>query len=164
MGVKKKRDEYYVYYRNGVKIRVTEEVYRVWAYHSNKEYHTSRQYSPRLVHKNGEEIVMPSRLVSFEDFILDDNCEQLKYNPSIAADRKLLTEILRKCISALPDKQGRAITLLYFEGLSEARVAERLCVAQSSISNYKHNALRLLKELLREEGYDKEDLFSMLHK
>lgn len=164
MGVKKQRDTYYIIYPNGVKVCVSEELYRVWAYYYNKEYHTSKQYSARLVHKNGEDVIVPSRLVSFEDFILGDNYEQFRYNPVIAFDRSSLTDLLFKCIRALPDKQGRTIFLLYFEGLSEAKIARQLHVAQSSISNYKRAALSLLKSLLEEEGYCKEDLFSMLHR
>lgn len=163
MGVKKKRDAYYISYSNGVRVRVSEELYRVWAYHTNKEYHMSKQYSAHVIHKGNESIVMPSRLVSFEDFILDDSCEQLRYNPAIAADKASLTALLLKCIRALPEKQGRTIVLLYYEGLSEACAAKRMNVAQSSISNYKRNALRMLKALLETEGYCKEDLFNMLH-
>lgn len=164
MGVKKKRDAYFVSYSNGVRVQVSEEIYRAWAYFTNKEQHASRQYSPRLVHKDGKDIIMPSRLVSFEDFLLDDTCEQLRYNPEIVTERAFVTKVLMKCIRALPDKQRHTIILLYFEGLSEVNAAMRLHVAQASISNYKRSALRLLRELLAEEGYCKEDLFSMLHR
>lgn len=161
MGVKKQKDEYFVYYGRGTKIKVSEELYRIWAYYTNKEFHCSKQYSPRLVSTKQGEQLKPSRLIQFEDYIFSS--QQFEHNPVKLFDQHAVTDLLLRCIKALPEKQGKTILLIYFEGRSEKETARILHVCQSSISNYKRCALVTLKKLILFEGYSSEDLFNMLH-
>lgn len=160
MGVKKQKSEYFIYYGNGTKIKVSEELYRIWAYYTNKEFHCSRQYSPRLVSTNKGPQVLPSRLISFEDYI--SSSQQMELNPVKIFNHRIVTELLLRCIRALPEKQSKTILLLYFDGRSESEAARILNVCQSSVSNYKRRALVTLKKLILFEGYSSDDLFSML--
>lgn len=161
MGIMKKRDVYFVEYY-GKKYEVSEEIYRVWAYHTNKEQHASKHYSPRLVHGKHGDYVAPSRLISFEEYI-SSRGDQAKLNPAVVSEKLALQEILTRCINALPEKQAVIIRMLYFEDYSEQQVASVINMCQSSISNYKANALQALRKLLSAEGYSDTDLFSMLH-
>lgn len=162
MGAKKFKERYYVYYDGGVKLEVSEEIYRIWAYYTNKEYHGAKQYSPRLVHTNDGEQVLPSRLVSFEDYYSQSNKHTVS-EPEQCYNRKIVKELLMRCICALPEKQGKTILLIYYQGLAEKKVADVLQVSQSSVSNYKRAALQLLRKLIISENYSPEDLFRMLH-
>ncbi len=162
MGAKKIKEHYYVYYGKGVKLEVSEEIYRVWAYFTNKEYHGAKQYSPRLVHTKDGEQVLPSRLISFEDYYSQTN-KHSSSEPEHCYNRKLVKELLMRCICALPEKQGKTILLIFYRGLGEKEVANVLQVSQASVSNYKRAALKLLKKLIISENYSAEDLFDMLH-
>lgn len=159
MGVKKYKDRYFIFYGK-TRIEVSEELYRVWAYYTNKEHHTAKHYSPRLVHIKGKECVLPSRLISFEDYITAKGLQQ--DSPSAAFNRSVVKNLLIRCIKALPEKQGKTIMLSFFEGFSEKKIATILNVCQSSVSNYKRDALITLKKLILFEGYTSDELFSML--
>lgn len=162
MGAKKFKEHYYVYYDNGMGIEVSEEIYRIWAYFTNKEYHGAKQYSPRLAHTKDGEQVLPSRLVSFGDYYSQTE-KHSSSEPEQGYNRRVVKELLMKCISALPEKQGKTIILLFYQGFSEKNTARILHVSQSTVSNYKRAALATLKKLILSEKYSPDDLFIMLH-
>lgn len=87
----KKQDHYYVCYPNGVRIEVSEEVYRVWAYGFNKEATARRKYFSRThVDAQGNYISIPSRLIPLEseDINLLDTLADCTYEPQAVLERK----------------------------------------------------------------------------
>jgi len=59
-----------------------------------------------------------------------------------------LTAKVRKAISRLPDKQGRAIVMRYLEQHDYETISEKLCCTQASARSHVSKALAVLKDKL----------------
>lgn len=68
--------------------------------------------------------------------------------PDERLDRVELTQQLRKAISRLPEKQGKAIVMRYLQQHDYRAIAEKLCCAESSARSHVSKALATLKERL----------------
>lgn len=78
--------------------------------------------------------------------------EAPQWDFSDACEEVIRTEqgrIVREALTALTDKQRRALQLMYFEGLSQAQVATRLGVPLGTVKSQTRSGLSKLNELLR---------------
>ena len=69
-------------------------------------------------------------------------------DPGEKLDRVELTAKVRKAISRLPDKQGRAIVMRYLEQHDYETISEKLCCTKSSARSHVSKALAALKDKL----------------
>ena len=69
-------------------------------------------------------------------------------NPGEKLDRVELTTEVRKAISRLPDKQGRAIVMRYLEQHDYETISEKLCCSEASARSHVSKALAALKDKL----------------
>ena len=98
-----------------------------------------------------------------------DNCRQIqrraKYEisgldtdyveniPDKTPDNDVYTDLYH-AVNKLPGKYKSVITLVYFDGLSEKKASEILCIPQGTVKSRLHKAKQLLKkELLKNENY-----------
>ena len=68
--------------------------------------------------------------------------------PDEKIGRTELTVKVRKAISRLPEKQGKAIVMRYLEQHDYQAIAEKLCCTESSARSHVSKALATLKERL----------------
>ena len=69
-------------------------------------------------------------------------------DPGEKIGRVELTVQVRKAISRLPDKQGRAIVMRYLEQHDYETISEKLCCTKSSARSHVSKALAALKDKL----------------
>ncbi len=69
-------------------------------------------------------------------------------DPSEKLGRIELTAKVRKAISRLPDKQGRAIVMRYLEQYDYETISEKLCCTNASARSHVSKALAVLKDKL----------------
>ena len=156
----KKQDHYYVCYPNGVRIEVSEEVYRVWAYGFNKEATARRKYFYRThVDEQGNYISIPSRLIPLEseDINLLDTLADCTYEPQAVLERKEQLNLLMSALSLMPEQYRQILNLLYFEQMTEVTVAKMYSVTQSAIAGRKHRALLWLRQYFKANGITIQD-------
>lgn len=155
------RDHYYLKC-NGVLVEVSEEVYRTWTYYYNKEQTTAKQYYNRIkTMPDGTKIVLPSRCIS-----LDEDPKHLsmpsKINLEAAFSHKEIRRLLDDAISRLDSTYETVIRSIFFTGKTEQELAKELGKCQATISNYKQNALRILRSHLEKCEYSISELLEML--
>ena len=122
-------------------IEVTEEVYR--AYH--QEYRHGRTMEEKdqrnglasydaldTVELTGQEMIPDRETVSIED----------------AAIANILRDKLHRCLALLPDSDRRLISALYFDGLSERKLAKKTGIHHMTIHSRKAAILRILKKMM----------------
>jgi RNA polymerase sigma factor (sigma-70 family) len=68
--------------------------------------------------------------------------------PQEQISRVELTAKVRKAISRLPDKQGRAIVMRYLQQHDYETISEKLCCSEASARSHVSKALAALKEKL----------------
>jgi RNA polymerase sigma factor (sigma-70 family) len=69
-------------------------------------------------------------------------------DPGEKIERVELTAEVRKAISRLPDKQGRAIVMRYLEQHDYEAISEKLCCTKTSARSHVSKALAALKDKL----------------
>jgi RNA polymerase sigma factor (sigma-70 family) len=69
-------------------------------------------------------------------------------DPGEKIERIELTAKVRKAISRLPDKQGRAIVMRYMEQHDYETISEKLCCTKTSARSHVSKALAALKDKL----------------
>ena len=69
-------------------------------------------------------------------------------DPGEKTGRVELTAKVRKAISRLPDKQGRAIVMRYLEQHDYQTISEKLCCTKASARSHVSKALAVLKDKL----------------
>ncbi|OHB61791.1 MAG: hypothetical protein A2168_08320 [Planctomycetes bacterium RBG_13_50_24] len=69
-------------------------------------------------------------------------------NPGEKIESVELTAKVRKAISRLPDKQGRAIVMRYLEQHDYETISEKLCCTKTSARSHVSKALAALKDKL----------------
>jgi len=69
-------------------------------------------------------------------------------SPRISADEKLT---IQEAILRLPDKQRAVILLVYYHDLPQEEIAQILSIPLGTVKSRLHNAMRTLKEELKED-------------
>lgn len=93
---------------------------------------------------------MESREAAHCEFSTDgdenERNESLRYNPfsSEADDELTISEKLRIFINELPPRQNEVINLLYFGGMTQQQVADKLGISQHMVSKHKIRAIETL--------------------
>jgi RNA polymerase sigma factor (sigma-70 family) len=81
------------------------------------------------------------------------NPPPVQWDPLDRVEAAAEREAVRRALRSLPEEQRRVIDLMYFEGLSQSRVAERLAVPLGTVKSRTVAAMRRLRrELLEEKG------------
>lgn len=65
------------------------------------------------------------------------------YDPESFAEEKV---VLRRVLEELPEKQRKILELFFYEGMKPAEIAEELDLTPHSVSTYKSNGLRTMRE------------------
>ena len=81
---------------------------------------------------------------NFREFIDMEN------TPDSVVEKELQAAELRKAIAMLNEAERQVVQKLYFEGLTEQKIASQLGVSQQVINRKKHRILKNLKKFLSE--------------
>lgn len=132
--------EYYLYV-NGQKVKVSEQIYKV--YWREKEH---EKYLEQVDKKN--HLLFFSDLsteYSFEDTIADEN-----YDLEKIVETKMLIDRVREAIDSLNDEEREIIDRLYFNDETLSSIARGKKVSYQAIQWRKNNILKKLRVLLKE--------------
>lgn len=161
MPKKKQRECYFIKCPYG-KIEVEEPVYRAWVYWYNRELTSRKQFYNRTrTAKDGSKVYLPSQCISLDD----PACSTKGLTSQSLAETYEVHEAQRVLNAALAqlDKVHRyVICELFFAGKTQQQIADTLGLCQTTISNYKRDALRLLRGLLLQSEYTASELLDML--
>ncbi len=64
------------------------------------------------------------------------------------------SEDLLRQVMELPDKCKTAVYMYYYEGYTSGEIAEAMGKSRASVWGYLHSGRKLLREALKEEGYE----------
>jgi RNA polymerase sigma factor (sigma-70 family) len=120
---------------DGVKVPVTEEVYRAyyrpfWREAKQKEVRDDNEYSLDALEDTGFEAVSQEALVD-----------------EIVADKLLLNE-LYAALAELTDNERSLIDALYYQEKSERDVAAEISLSQKAVNKRRHRILDKLRDLM----------------
>lgn len=161
MAKKKQKEHYFIKCPYG-KIEVEEPVYRIWIYWYNKEITSKKQFYNRTqTSKDGSTIHLPSRCVS-----LDDPSSPTK-GLATQSSAKLFEiheaqRVLNAALAQLDTVHRYVIYELFFNNKTQQQIADVLGLCQTTVSNYKRDALHLLKDILLQSEYSSSELLEML--
>ena len=132
--------EYYLYVR-GQKVKVSEDIYKV--YWREKEH---EKYLEQVDKKN--HLLFFSSLDHDGNFI--DNLADESVDVEKIIETQILIETVRKAMSRLNDEERDIIERLYFNDETLSSVARSKKVSYQAIQWRKNNILKKLKALLKE--------------
>jgi len=89
-----------------------------------------------------------SRFVEADEQVANDEVIDTAYDLVKAEEG----EIVRRALGQLPDEQRRTLLLAYFEGLTQAEIAERLGDPLGTVKTRMRSGLIKLRELLRDRS------------
>ena len=75
--------------------------------------------------------------------------ESLQGIPAEESSGDLLQQVME-----LPDKCKTAVYMYYYEGYTSGEIAEAMGKSRASVWGYLHSGRKLLREALKEEGYE----------
>ena len=132
--------EYYLYVR-GQKVKVSEDIYKV--YWREKEH---EKYLEQVDRKN--HLLFFSSLDHDGNFV--DNLADESVDVEKIIETQILIETVRKAMSRLNDEERDIIERLYFNDETLSSVARSKKVSYQAIQWRKNNILKKLKVLLKE--------------
>lgn len=149
----KRKERYFIGYNNKQRFEVSEDIYRVWSYYTNKEVLAAKLYhSHAKYNEKGVLISVPSRMVSIFEEVIERHLAADNDDPQVVFEQEQQLDCLYIALSTLPYEYQEIIRLLFFEHFTECEIAKHLGVCQATISNRKRKALTLLREYFMCKG------------
>lgn len=157
----KKKDRYFIRYDNNQCFEVSEDVYRVWAYYTNKEVLAAKSYhSYAKYNEKGVLVSVPSRMVSISEEAVEGHLAA-DGDPQMLFEQEQELDCLYIALEMLPQECQEVIRLLFFEHYTECEIAECIGVCQATVSNRKRRALTLLRDYFMCKGITYADFASI---
>ena len=118
----------------------------------NEARHIQREYARQRERETALDAMSPEELeqISFEDhYFSGEHIFEVDGLPVV-----IVGDSLANAISTLQPKNQEVILLSYFLGMTDREISERMGVCRQSISKRRNGALKRLRRLLMEEGYE----------
>lgn len=118
----------------------------------NEARHIQREYARQRERETALDVLSPEELeqVSIEDqYFSREHIFEMDGLPVV-----IVGDSLANAISKLQPKNQEVILLSYFLGMTDREISERMGVCRQSITKRRNGALKLLRGLLMEEGYE----------
>lgn len=150
---KMKEREKYIIVISGEAIEVTPEVYEVYYRAERKERHFMYELKAgrsRVDKVTGEKIFLPSLEDSY-DRLVEASLQFGNYTYDLEEEvlSNLMIERLNQAIAALSVEEAEIIRKLYYEEVSEVRLAEMLGIPRTTLRDKKVRVLEKLHRMLR---------------
>ena len=148
-----KEREKYIIVISGEAIEVTPEVYEVYYRAERKERHFMYELKAgrsRIDKVTGEKIFLPSLEDSY-DRLVEASLQFGNYTYDLEEEvlSNLMIERLKQAIAALSVEEAEIIRKLYYEEVSEVRLAEMLGIPRTTLRDKKMRILEKLHKMLR---------------
>ena len=149
---KMKEREKYIIVISGEAIEVTPEVYEVYYRAERKERHFMYELKAgrsRVDKVTGEKIFLPSLEDSY-DRLVEASLQFGNYTYDLEEEvlSNLMIERLNQAIAALSVEEAEIIRKLYYEEVSEVRLAEMLGIPRTTLRDKKMRILQKLHKML----------------
>ena len=135
------KKEYYLYVK-GQKIKVSEDVYKVYWQETNRE-----KYLRQVDRKN--------HLLLFSSLDHDGHFEESIEDEGVNVDKiietQMMIEAVRKALSKLNEEEREIIERIYFQDESLVNIARTKKVSYQAIQWRKNRILKKLKKLLKDK-------------
>lgn len=135
------KKEYYLYVK-GQKIKVSEDVYKVYWRETNRE-----KYLRQVDRKN--------HLLLFSSLDHDGHFEESIEDEGVNVDKiietQMMIEAVRKALSKLNEEEREIIERIYFQDESLVNIARTKKVSYQAIQWRKNRILKKLKKLLKDK-------------
>lgn len=118
----------------------------------NEAMHIQREYARQRERETALDALSPDELeqVSIEDqYFSGEHIFEVAGLPVV-----VVGDALAEAIVQLSQKNQKVILLSYFLGMTDREISERMGVCRQSITKRRNGALKLLRGLLMEEGYE----------
>ena len=148
-----KEREKYIIVISGEAIEVTPEVYDVYYRAERKERHFMHELKAgrsRIDKVTGEKIFLPSLEDSY-DRLVEASLQFGNYTYDLEEEvlSNLMIERLKQAIAALSVDEAELIRKLYYEEVSEVKLAEMLGIPRTTLRDKKMRILEKLHKMLR---------------
>ena len=151
-GKKMKERKKYIIVISGEAIEVTPEVYEVYYRAERKERHFMYELKAgrsRIDKTTGEKIILPSLEDSYDRLVeasLQFENHMYKLEEEVLSN--LMIERLNQALAALSVEEAEIIRKLYYEEVSEVRLAEKLGIPRTTLRDKKMRILQNLHKML----------------
>lgn len=147
-----KEREKYIIVISGEAIEVTPEVYEVYYSAERKERHFMYELKAgrsRIDKVTGEKIFLPSLEDSYDRLVeASMQFENHMYDIEEEVISNLMVERLNQAIAALSFEEAEIIRQLYYEEISEVKLAEKLGIPRRTFRDKKMRILEKLRKML----------------
>lgn len=124
---------------DGQLVEVTQEVYLTF-------YRMARRERFVVEKERRAGVVLYSDLDT-DEMVGEDILPDPAQNVEEEAIAKALHSKLHECMACLPDSDRRLLQAIYFDGLTERQTGERMGLAQKTVNDRKHKALKELRKM-----------------
>jgi RNA polymerase sigma-70 factor (ECF subfamily) len=123
----------------------------IWDKRSSLQLETSlKSYLYRSVHNNSLKFLQHQKVVEKHAQHLMDRKEQFYYEPVNNLQVAEVTKLLENAFASMPRKTREIFELSRDEGLKYAEIAEKLEISIKTVEAHMGNALKILRENLKE--------------